>query len=104
MRLAQEEMGNDATRTAMLAYVYAISGRQAEARGLLAQLWIAAHRSARSLALVYIGLGDKDKAFELLRQAVAESHGGVLLKLSPVYNSLRSDQRFANLLSMMGLQ
>jgi len=58
-RLALEEMGNDSTRSALLAYVYAKAGRVAEARGILQQLLSAKDQASfptRGLASIYIGL------------------------------------------------
>jgi hypothetical protein len=60
--------------------------------------------SPYSIALVYVGLGDKDRAFEWLERAYAErSPTLVYLKVEPQLDRLRSDPRFATLMTKMGL-
>ena len=54
-------------------------------------------------ALVYIGLVDRDRAFELLRKAVENHDGNLSLKQEPMYDLLRADRRFADLIRQMGL-
>lgn len=93
--------------TAGLGYVYAVSGRKAEARKILAELQTLSEHSyvpATDMALVYAGLGDKDKAFAWLDKAYAE-HSFALsnLKVEPRFDLLRSDPRFADLLRRIGL-
>ena len=54
--------------------------------------------------MIYAGLGEKDQAFALLEEAYRErSRGLVNLIVSPTYDSLRSDPRFADLLRRMGV-
>jgi hypothetical protein len=51
--------------------------------------------------------GDKDKAFEWLEKSYEERSQGLAgnyIKVSPTYDPLRSDQRFADLLRRMNLQ
>jgi hypothetical protein len=51
--------------------------------------------------------GSKDKAFEWLEKSYAERSQGLignLIKVSPAYDPLRSDPRFADLLRRMNLQ
>jgi serine/threonine-protein kinase len=56
------------------------------------------------LAEVLFSLGENDRAFECLREALEERDKGVLgLKVYPVYDGVRSDPRFRALLSRMGL-
>ena len=53
---------------------------------------------------IYIGLGDKDKAFAALEQACDErSDYLVYLRSEPWADPLRSDPRFAKLLKKLGL-
>ena len=55
------------------------------------------------LAVVYIGLGERDRAFIALERAVqARSPGVVHLKVSPLFRDLRSSQRFQDLLADIG--
>src|SRR5579863_4420252 len=89
-----------------LGYVYAISGKRREAQKTLDDLKILSKRRyvfPTDYALIYVGLGDKDKAFEWLENAYYE--GGLLvgLKTDPRWDSLRTDSRFADLLKRVGL-
>jgi hypothetical protein len=62
---------------------------------------------ADAMAQVYVGLGDKDKAFEWLEKGYERRSlglAGVDLKVDPVWDPLRSDPRFADLLRRMNLQ
>jgi hypothetical protein len=55
-------------------------------------------------ALVYAGLGEKDKAFAALNEAFDDrSHWLVWLKLDPRWGDLRTDPRFVELVRRIGL-
>ena len=88
-------------------YAWAVSGHPERARQLLVDLDRAsAHHyiSPYSLAVIHAGLGDKDRAFDLLEQAFGERHPWlVLLQVEPLLDPLRSDDRFANLVGRVGL-
>ncbi len=76
-----------------LGHVYAMAGKHAEARGILAGLERGAGQSYVSsfeLALVYLGLGERDKAFERLEQAYRErSDMLVYLRVDPRLDAVR---------------
>ena len=56
------------------------------------------------IAVIYSGLGQKDEAFAWLDKAYAEHHPYLtLLKVEPVFDRLRSDPRFAELMRRVGL-
>ncbi len=56
------------------------------------------------LALIYVGLGDKDR-FPLLKKAYEEgSTLFVLIRTDPMFPGLRSDPRYTELLRRMGLE
>jgi tetratricopeptide (TPR) repeat protein len=56
------------------------------------------------MALLSARLGEKDKALEWLERAIAEHDAWVFwLKVSPDYDTLRSDPRYAGLMRRMGL-
>jgi serine/threonine protein kinase/tetratricopeptide (TPR) repeat protein len=100
--------GADNTLTmAGLAHAYAVSGRKTEARRLLAELQRLSEQSyvpAHDVALVYTGLGERDKAFGWLDKASEEhSFNLIYLKTEPRFDPLRSDPRFAELLRRVGL-
>ena len=61
---------------------------------------------ARALfvALVYAGLEDKDQAFIWLEKAYEERFNRLAyLKVEPLWDPLRSDPRFADLLRRVGI-
>jgi TolB-like protein/Tfp pilus assembly protein PilF len=93
---------------AVLGYIHAISGHKVEAQKMLDELTTRAKTEAVSpyaFALIYAGLGDKEKAFERLEEAItkgAKSTKGDL-KVGPAWDGLRGDPRFAELLRRAGL-
>jgi TolB-like protein/DNA-binding winged helix-turn-helix (wHTH) protein len=91
--------------TALLGYLYAISGNEKEARKRLTQLENGASHgpsNAANIALIYAGLNEKDEAFAWLEKAYeARFNPAVLLR--PAFDVLRSDSRFQNLLRRLGL-
>ena len=59
-------------------------------------------KSARRLVVLYIGLGDKDRAFAELNKAYDDRAGWIIyLKVQPILDPLRSDPRFTELVSRM---
>lgn len=55
-------------------------------------------------AVICLGLGNYDKTFEFLQQAVDERLGSVLfINSNPIWNELKSDGRFYDLLRQIGL-
>jgi TolB-like protein/Tfp pilus assembly protein PilF len=103
--LVENQLPDDPSAACRLGYAYAITGKVAEVRKILAELDTAKGSSPRDrdIARVYIGLGDKDRAFEYLRKSVAQKEGYIYLKADPVYDSLRSDPRFTDLVRRMHL-
>lgn len=56
------------------------------------------------LRLLYVALGDKEKALAWLDRAVQERAFGLLsIKAAPAWDSLRGDPRFHDLLRRVGL-
>ncbi len=91
-----------------LGYAYAKSGQRDEATRILNQLQERAKRGEYVLPLgiawIYIGLGDKDQAFVWLDKSFEERSDGLRqIKTNPIYDPLRSDPRFTNLLQRMKL-
>ena len=92
-----------------LGRAYALAGRKAEAQKVLDRIFTLSKQEyllPKNVAAFYAALGEKDKAFEWLEKAYQErSLGfGLSMKSSPVYDPLRSDPRFADLLRRMNLQ
>ena len=92
---------------AALGYAYGLAGRKREARAVLADLESLARKryvSSLYVAAVFIGLGDRDRAFEWLGRACDERASMLgTLKVDPAFDPLRSDPRFAALLARVGL-
>jgi TolB-like protein/DNA-binding winged helix-turn-helix (wHTH) protein/Flp pilus assembly protein TadD len=92
-----------------LGYTYGVSGKRNEARKILLQLNQLSKRryvSSYDIALVYVGLGEKDLAFDWLQNALAErSTDLVFLKVRTrkEMDSVRSDPRYNELVRRIGL-
>jgi TolB-like protein/Tfp pilus assembly protein PilF len=56
-----------------------------------------------SMAMIYARLGDKDRAFMWLEKANRDQTGLFFIKVEPVYDPMRSDPRFRDLLRRAGL-
>jgi hypothetical protein len=55
-------------------------------------------------AMIYSHMGEKDKALDLLNLGYEQHADGLqFLKVEPVYDTLRNDPRFGNLLSRLRL-
>jgi TolB-like protein/DNA-binding winged helix-turn-helix (wHTH) protein len=82
-------------------------GRDAEAKQILIRLNMLSREkyvTPYGIALVYAGIGDRDRAFLWLNKAVAgRSHWLVWLNRDPRWDRLRSDPRFADLKKRVGL-
>jgi adenylate cyclase len=91
-----------------LAFAYGLAGRTDEAGQILDKMLEASKTKyvpATPIAKIYVGLGDRDKAFEYLEKAYAtrEVSGFHMLKVMPDFDLVRSDPRFDALLKKMGL-
>ena len=88
--------------SASLGFAYGMAGKQAEARAILKQLEALSKRryvTGLYFANVYAGLKDNDKAHEYLNQAFEARHPGlVLIRIEPMYDGLRGDERFKQLI------
>jgi len=93
---------------ALLGHAYAVSGKKTEAQQVLGELRELQGRryvSPYTVAAIYAGLGDKDQAFKWLEKAYDERDIWLMnLKVDPVFNKLRSDRRFPDLLARTGLR
>ena len=91
-----------------LGNVYALAGKKDEAIGVLTALEGPSGQgySVNSdLALIHLGLKNRDKAFEYLERAYEEKEDGVFwIKVDPCWDSLRPDPRYKSLLQRMKLE
>jgi serine/threonine protein kinase/Tfp pilus assembly protein PilF len=94
---------------AALGYAYGKAGRREDARAILRELdeLSTPERPVPPFekALVYISMGERDAAFEMLERAYQEQFGQQLMFLTtdPLYDDLRSDPRFADLARRLNL-
>ena len=92
---------------ASLGHAYAARGETAKAQKVLDQLKALSKRryiSPYFTALIYEGLGDKDRAIEYLEKGLDErSRSMPFLKVDPMLDSLRRDLRFTELIKQVGL-
>jgi len=102
------ELSKSPSFVGRLASAYATSGNTAQARKLLRELMDLQKQryvSPAALAQLYIGLGEKDRAFEWLEKAYQErSNFMAYLGVNPVVDPLRSLPRFQDLLRRIGLE
>ena len=91
----------EAEAAASLGFAYARAGKTNEARTILNQLEkLSARRYVTGLyfAIVHAGLKENDKAIEYLNKAYEARHPGlVLIRIDPMFDGLRGDERFKQL-------
>src|SRR5215216_3424519 len=100
--IPNEVIEAESEASASLGFAYGIAGKQAEARAILDQLDALSKRryvSPLYSAIVYEGLIENDKAIEYLNKAYEARHPGlVLIRIEPMFDGLRSDERFKQLI------
>ena len=97
--------GGNKTFRSNLAHAYATSGRRNEALQVLNDLKNRSNdgfSNASEIALIYVGLDEKDQAMTWLEKAYGERFNPSVL-LRPCFDPLRSDPRFQDLLRRIGL-
>jgi serine/threonine protein kinase/Tfp pilus assembly protein PilF len=99
--ISDQIIANETEASASLGFAYAMAGKRAEANAILEQLRVLSRRryvSSIYLATVYAGLKDNDRAIEYLNAAFESRHPGlVLIRIEPMFDGLRSDERFKKL-------
>jgi DNA-binding winged helix-turn-helix (wHTH) protein/tetratricopeptide (TPR) repeat protein len=97
---------DDVDSMAALVQAHTLAGDKEKARKSLDDLRRAAERiyvPPFTLGMAFMGIGDKDRAFEWLEKAFEErSPNFVGLKTDPAFDSLRSDTRFQDLCRRVG--
>ena len=93
---------------ALLGHAYAVSGKTAEAKQVLADLQQVLEQryvSPYTVAAIHAGLGDQDQAFKWLETAVEERDIWLMnLKVDPVFAKLRSQRKFTDILARIRLR
>jgi tetratricopeptide (TPR) repeat protein len=97
----------DSGPVAWLGFAHGIARQKEKAQVLLRELQQRFERSYVSpplVALVFLGLGDRDRAFEWLEKGYELHDSGIVrLETAPEFDALRSDPRFADLKRRVGL-
>jgi tetratricopeptide (TPR) repeat protein len=107
LQKAVDLSGGEPGNLSDLGYTYAVFDKRNEALKILHQLTLLSKRryvSPYTFAFVYVGLGEKDRAFDWLQKGVDDhSINLVALRDAKELDSIRSDPRFAELLRRIGL-
>jgi tetratricopeptide (TPR) repeat protein len=90
-----------------LAYTYGLAGRRDEARKTLDELLeLSKHKyvSPGQIGIIYIALGEKDRAFERLQEAYKVYDLNLMrIKVERRFDPIRSDPRFDDLVKRLGI-
>jgi serine/threonine-protein kinase len=99
--------GRTSSALALLGHSYAMSGRPREASKILDELNRMSKReyvSPYDVAIVYVGLRDKDRAMEQLKKAYDDRAGFIIfLNVEPIFDPIRSDPAFEELVRRLKL-
>ncbi len=105
---ALEISEGDSNELAALGQAYAVSHQQSAARKILDDLKARSQQTYVQpmwIAVIHAGLGEKDEAFDWMQKAYDDRSAWlVYLKVDPLFDPLRSDPRFADMLRRVGLQ
>ncbi|HEV8131119.1 MAG TPA: protein kinase [Acidobacteriota bacterium] len=92
---------------AALGHAYAVSGKSSEARKILVEL---EERSKQTyvqpiwIAVIHLGLGEKQQALQWLQKGYDDRSGWLVYqKVDPIFDSVRSDPKFQEMLRTVGL-
>jgi tetratricopeptide (TPR) repeat protein len=91
---------------ALLGHAYGLTGDTCKALSIiddLRTLSLQRYVSPLDIAVVYTGIGDRNSAFEWLEKAYRERTMRIQELPDPIFDSLRSDPRFNDLLQRIGL-
>jgi TolB-like protein/DNA-binding winged helix-turn-helix (wHTH) protein/Tfp pilus assembly protein PilF len=102
------EISGNSRSSVALAHAYSAAGKKAEAQKILHDLERKLKQTTASpytMATIYAGLGENDKAFEFLEKAYLEKSLDITwsLKSDLLLDSLRADPRFQSLLRRIGM-
>ena len=102
-----ELSGRGTNGIASLAHAHGLAGQRAEAQKILAELTARSktkYVSSYQFAVVYLGLGQKERAIAALEEAYHERSTLLgYLKMDPRFDPLRSDPQFQSLLARIHL-
>jgi TolB-like protein/DNA-binding winged helix-turn-helix (wHTH) protein/tetratricopeptide (TPR) repeat protein len=100
-------LSNDKMWIGFVAHTLAVAGDQAAARQILHEMETRSQRNYVSpwwFAIIYCGLGDKDRALVWLERAYkGREHDLVFLNVWPMFDDLKSDPQYQALVRRVGL-
>jgi TolB-like protein len=91
---------------ALLGRAYALAGEKCKALEILGELRALSQRryvSPFDIAVVYVGLDDRTSAFQCFEEAYQQRVFRIIELTMPMYDSLRSDPRWQDLVQRIGL-
>jgi tetratricopeptide (TPR) repeat protein len=103
---AKRERKSDPILIYSRGMVYAAQGKRAEALQIIKELEAMSGASldeSHWIAKIYATLNEKEMAFSWLERGLASGAIGAFYKDEPVWDPIRSDPRFADLLRRMGI-
>jgi Flp pilus assembly protein TadD len=103
---AKRERKNDSILIYDAGMIYAAQGKRAEALKIINELEEisgAGLSQAHWIAKIYATLNEKEMAFSWLERGLSTGAIGVFYKDEPVWDPIRSDPRFIDLLQRMGI-
>jgi TolB-like protein len=106
LEMAKRERKSDPILTYSTGLVYAAQGRRPEALRIIKEQEEISGESldqAHWIAKIYAALYEKEPALTWLERGLAAGAIGVFYKDEPVWDTIRSDPRFADLLRRMGI-
>ncbi len=99
-------LGQDPNTLSSMGIVYALAGRIDDAEWVIQRLEnlnTTKHVQSYWIASIYSAMGNKDMAFEWLEKANAEKSPQMLrLRVDPVFDKIRTDSRYGQLLKVAG--
>ena len=103
---AKRERKSDPILIYSTGMVYAAQGKRAEALQIIKELEEMSGANldeAHWIAKIYAALNEKEQAFSWLERGLATGAIGAFYKVEPVWDPIRTDPRFADLLRRMGI-
>ncbi|MFC1552031.1 tetratricopeptide repeat protein [Candidatus Latescibacterota bacterium] len=105
-RKLKDIYGDSDSLEARIGYTYGLSGDRVAAEKILQELIEKSKEEpvlSIHIALIYLGLGETDKAFEWLEKAYSAREINLLfIKVAPEYVNIRLDSRYTSLLKKIG--